>query len=118
MRKKILVCDDDTGILELIKTILQEEGFLVKVINNGKGIKEQIKQYKPDLILLDIWMPGLNGTEVIKLLKTDPETVNIAIILISALNETEEIAIKAGANDYLSKPFNINDLLAKVRRYI
>lgn len=117
MSKKILVCDDDQGILEVIKIVLEKEGFEVKLLANGRGIQKIIKDYKPDLILLDIWMPGVDGEEITKILKKTEETSKIPIVVISALNTTEKIAQESGADDFLEKPFDISDLVKIVKKY-
>lgn len=117
-RKTILVCDDDEGISELLKTILEEANFKVQVLSNGKGIQKAVKEFSPSLILLDVWMPGIKGQEVIKILKRDPEAKKIPIILISALNEISKISKQTEADDFIPKPFDIEDLLKKVRKYI
>ncbi len=110
-RHKILVCDDDTGILEVIKIILEENNYEVKTSSTGKGIQKAILSFAPDLIFLDIWMPGMDGKEVTKLLKKDTLTKNIPIIIISALNNTKDISEDIGANGFLPKPFTIENLL-------
>lgn len=120
MRKRILLCDDDEAISEMIKIMLENEDFQVRLLPNGKAIKKQVKEYSPDLILIDIWMPGIDGKEVVKLLKKDQMSQHIPIIIISALHENQikQIVKKIGADGYLPKPFDIKDLLATVKRYI
>ncbi len=119
MVKRILVCDDDEGISEMIKIMLENAKFEVKLLPNGKAIQRKVKQFSPNLILIDLWMPGLGGKEAIKLLKKDSETAHIPIIIISALHENEinQIVKDVGAEDFLPKPFNMNDLLAVVEEY-
>ncbi len=112
--KKVLVCDDDDGILEVISIILQEQQYDVQTSVNGKAIIKKVKAFCPDVILLDIWMPGIDGREVTKLLKREPQTAGIPIIVISALNDTEKIAKDCGADDFMTKPFDMDDLLEKV----
>lgn len=118
MSKKILVCDDDEAISEMIKIMLENEGYEVRLILNGKAIIKKVLEYQPDLILIDIWMPGMDGKEAIGLLKKDQETKNIPIFIISALHENEisQIVKKAGAQGFLAKPFNISDLLAIIEK--
>lgn len=117
MNKRILICEDDQGILELLKEILEEKGFQVKALTGGKGIQKKILEFLPDLILLDLWMPGMNGKEIIKILKKDDNTKNIPIIIVSALNEAEAVAKNYGVEAYITKPFDIDDLLKTVRKY-
>lgn len=117
MKKRILVCDDDKGILEVMEIMLQTKGWEVKALSDGKGIIKKIQEFKPDLIFLDIWMPGINGKEIVLLLKKDSTTKNIPIIIVSALSDTEAIAKKAGANGHLGKPFEMNELFSIVEQY-
>lgn len=114
---KVLVCDDDQSILEVIKIMLEESGFEVVTINSGKGIQKKITEIKPNLILLDIWMPGMDGKEIITLLRRDKKLRDIPIVVISALNDTENIAKKSGADGFLSKPFSMEDLVGVVYKY-
>lgn len=115
--KKILICDDDLGILEVMKIILEEEGFKVKTLESAKGIIKKISEFKPDLLFLDIWMPGMEGRETVKLLKRDSTTSSLPIVIISALNDTKKIAESTGANGFLAKPFTMRDLITIARKY-
>lgn len=115
---KILVCDDDPGILEVMKIILEESAYEVKTVSTGKGIQKVIKDYQPDLMFLDLWMPKIDGREITKILKKDPQTKNVPIIIVSALNDTEQIAKGIQADGFLPKPFNIADLLKIVESNI
>ena len=115
-KNRILVCDDDPGILEVIKIILEENDFKILTVSTGKGIQKTITSFKPDLIFLDIWMPGIDGKEITTLIKRDPTTKKLPVIIISALNDTEDIAQKVGADGFLSKPFTIENLLAIVEK--
>lgn len=119
MTKKILICDDDQAISEMIQIMLESADFEVKLLSSGKAITKRVKEYAPDLILIDIWMPGLDGKEAIKLLKKDTETQNIPIVIISALHENEikQIIKTIGADAYLPKPFDMDDLFAIVEKY-
>jgi DNA-binding response OmpR family regulator len=117
MVKKIFVCDDDEGILDIVKIILENKGYEVNVTSSGKGIEKKITNYMPDLILLDLWIPGMDGKEITKVLKRQQKTKKIPIIIISALNETEKISKEIGADGFLSKPFDINDLIKIVEKY-
>ncbi len=119
MGKRILICEDDEAILEMIKIMLENGGYQVKPLSNGKSIERKVKEYLPDLILIDIWMPGINGKEVIKLLKRDQSIQKIPVIIISAISEDEinQIIKELGAQGFLSKPFDMTDLLATVKKY-
>lgn len=111
----VMVVEDDPGILEVVKIILEEDGFVVVALGEGTEVEEQIKTKKPDIILIDLWMPGADGEEVVRKLKSQKETKKIPIIVISALADAEKRAQDAGADDFLPKPFNIQDLLLKVK---
>lgn len=115
--KKILLCDDDSGIVAVMKIMLETAGYEVATLNNGKAILKKVAFYKPDLLLLDIWMPGIDGKEIAKLLKRDENFKDIPIIVISALNDTQEIASEIGAEGFLTKPFDMNHFLALVERH-
>lgn len=113
----ILVADDDPAILEVIKIILEENGYKVVTISDGGLVKKEIVAQKPSLVLLDIWMSGHDGRDITKLVKSDNKTKNVPVVVISAHNETEKIAKDAGADNFLSKPFNIDELLSMVKQY-
>lgn len=116
--KKIMICDDDMGILEVMQVVLDDAGYDVKIISSGKSIKDQISEWRPDMLFLDIWMPEIDGKQITKDLKEDPKFKLLPIITISALNDTEKISKEIGADDFLAKPFNIDDLLGKVEKYL
>lgn len=116
-RKKILVVDDDQGIVDVMQIMLEGEGYEVRILTSGKGIQKQVLQYLPDVIFLDIWMPGIDGKQVTKLLKENDQIMHVSIVITSALNDTEKIAKDVGADDFLAKPFQMEDLLAKAKRY-
>ena len=110
-KPRIFVCDDDPGILEVVKIILEENNYDVITASTGKGIQKKLIKSKPNLLLLDLWMPGIEGTEITKILKRDAATKNIPVIIISALNDTKKITKDIGADGFLPKPFAISDLL-------
>src|SRR5437870_5702463 len=115
-KRKILVADDDPAILEALILMLEDAGYEVKTTTNGATIQEVYKEL-PDLILLDIWMSGVDGRDICKQLKHQKKTKHIPIIMISANRDTEDIAKKAGADDFIAKPFEMKNLLAKVEQY-
>ncbi len=115
-KKKILVADDDEGILDVMGIMLESAGYSVTTIIRGEEVLA-IKEDLPDLILLDIWMEGIDGREICKYLKTQSSTKHIPVILISANSDTEEIATQAGADDFICKPFDRKALLQKVGKY-
>ena len=114
--KKILVADDDPAILHSIKMLLTDEGYEVETVVGDKAA-EEVQRYAPDLILLDIWMSGINGRDICKLLKSQAESNHIPIIMISAHSDVEKMSKDCGADDFVAKPFDIFKLLDKVERY-
>jgi len=115
---KILVCDDDDGILDSISLVLEMNGYQVFTLKNSQDILTFVKLNQPDLILIDLWMPGLSGQKATRLLKKDPSLHRIPVIIVSASRETPKVALKCGANDYLCKPFEIQDLKNKIRQHL
>jgi DNA-binding response OmpR family regulator len=108
--KCVLICEDDYSITELARYVLEEKGYRVIVLQNTDGIFPIIEKAKPDLILLDLWMPGLSGEEVTRRLKSDKKTRAIPVIIMSANKDTARIAKQSGADGYLAKPFDIAHL--------
>jgi len=105
--KKILVYDDDVDILEVCSVILTLKGWDVLCKENCLQIFQDIQIYGPDVIVMDNWLPGMDGVEAIQLIKNTPIFTNIPIIFFSANSYAEELAKKAGADYMLSKPFEI-----------
>ncbi len=118
MKKKILIAEDDKAIVDVVKIILEGEGYEVLTANQGTVVHQTIKQDNPDVVLLDIWLFGEDGGEIAREIKANPHTKQIPLILMSAHNETEKITKSVGADDFLLKPFNIDDLLYIVRKHI
>ena len=114
--KKILFVDDEPTIVKIMMNRLKSHSFTVETALNGKEALEKARVFRPDLILLDISMPGMDGYEVCKLLKNDPATAKVPIIMFTASQEEEFITkgIKAGAEDVINKPF-VADLLESIR---
>lgn len=117
MNKKILVADDDPAILHSVKMLLEDEGYQVTTAV-GDTTAQEVEKHLPDLILLDIWMSGMDGRDICKHLKSQPSTKLIPIIMISAHADTEKIAKESGADDYVTKPFDIFKLLEKIEQYV
>jgi DNA-binding response OmpR family regulator len=115
-KKKILVADDDFAICEGISMILEDSGYSVTTTTDGRTIMEA-KEHLPNVILLDIWMSGVDGRDICKQLKKQEETKHIPIIMISANKDVEQLAKEAGADDFIDKPFQMGELLAKVAKY-
>ncbi len=117
MKTKILVADDDPAILDAIKMMLEFCDYDVDTIDDGAVIKI-LRQKKPKLLLLDIWMSGIDGRDICKKLKGLKETRDIPVILISASRDIERSSREAGANDFIAKPFEMNELLTKIEKYV
>lgn len=116
-REKILVIEDDTDILEVIEYNLGREGYRVSTAQNGQDGLRQVQKDAPDLVLLDLMLPGLDGIEVCRVLKRDPLTRPIAIIMVTAKGEESDVVLGlgVGADDYISKPFSPKELVARVQ---
>ena len=114
--KKILVVDDEPDILEILSFNLQKEGYEVITAKDGNDAIQKAKQHEPDLIILDIMMPGKSGIEVCKILRAIPEFENTLIIFLTALSDdTSEIrGLEIGADDYITKPISTKVIASKV----
>lgn len=118
MPKKILVVDDDEGFLELLKVRLTRANYEIITASDGQiGIKFA-QDYRPDLILMDAVMPNLNGYMAVKQLRADEKTRDIPIIILSARDKLEELFAIEGVKDFIRKPFESDELLAKVKKYL
>ncbi|MEN4762611.1 MULTISPECIES: response regulator [unclassified Chryseobacterium] len=117
-KKKILIFDDDTTILEVITIIFEENGYQVEISETSHDILEKVAQYQPDVILMDNWIPKIGGVEATKLLKNHEEFKNIPVIYVTANNDIVALAEQAQADDYVAKPFNLEDLEDKVEKYL
>ncbi len=113
----ILVAEDDRDIQELIVYNLQQEGFKVKALGRGDEIIGLIKKERPDLLFLDVMLPGLSGIEVCKQLRQDSTTRNLPIIMVTAKSsETDKVVgLELGADDYMTKPFSPKELVARAK---
>lgn len=111
--KKILIADDDAGIVDSISMMLEVMGYDVDYTYDGAKVVDALKNH-PDLILLDIWMSGQDGREICKKIKSNIQTKNIPILMISASRDIKQSALDAGADDFMEKPFEMNTLMTKV----
>lgn len=116
-QKKILIADDDPAILEVLTLFLEGVGYEVETTSEGLTTQAFEHGY-PDMLLLDIWMSGWNGRDICRSLKSQEETRHLPILLISANRETERIALEAGADDFIAKPFDLDKLLGKIERLL
>ena len=120
MSKKILIAEDEEHIAKIIKFKLEKNGYEVIHCSNGKDALASIISEKPDLVLLDVMMPGMNGFEVLKEMKAHPEVERIPVIMLTALGqETDTVkGFDLGVKDYIVKPFRTAELLSRVNRFL
>ena len=118
MPKKILAVDDERHIVRLVQINLQKEGYEVVTAENGRDALEKVKTEKPDLIVMDVMMPEMDGFEALEKLKADEETANIPVIMLTAKAQDADVfsGWQKGADLYLTKPFNPAELLTFVKR--
>lgn len=116
----ILIVDDTPATLTVLSNILRGEGYQVRVAPNGERALLAVEKDIPDLILLDINLPDINGFEVCRKIKSDPQMADIPIIFISALDELDNKveAFEAGGTDYITKPFQIREVLVRVQNQL
>ena len=118
MNKKILIFDDDKTILEVITIIFEENGYQVEISETSHDILEKVSQFRPDVILMDNWIPKIGGVEATRLLKNSTDFKDIPVIYVTANNDIVALAKEAMADDYVAKSFNLDDLEEKVAKYI
>jgi len=118
MKKKILVADDDNRILELLRLVLTD--YELHTVQNGEDVFQELNKFTPDLILLDVMMPRINGYETCQLLKADEKTKRIKVMLLSARNEKKDVieGLKCGADYYFTKPFDTKQLQNRVHQIL
>jgi len=117
MKANILVVDDEKDILELVSYNLKKEGFGISVSTDGEDALHQVKQEKYDLIILDLMLPGIQGMELCRILKSSEDTSFVPIIMLSAKSEELDkvLGLEMGADDYITKPFSPRELIARVK---
>ncbi|MCZ7544750.1 MAG: response regulator [Anaerolineae bacterium] len=118
--KRILVVDDEIGALTLIGIMLERGGFEVLKAKNADAALSVLDQETPDLIILDVMMPGMDGIELCRTVRGRPETESTPVLILSARGDAESVmrGMDAGASDYLPKPILHHDLVAKVRKML
>jgi len=119
-REKILMVDDDPMVVDSIGGVLSEHGFRFTGISNGKEGVEKTKELRPDLVILDLMMPGMDGFEMCRILKNDPSTARIPVIMFTAYNDRESRirGLQAGAAEFLGKPVDFTELLVRVENIL
>lgn len=116
-QEKILIVDDNRPNVELLQAHLESAGYNVVAAYGGEEALQKVESEKPDMILLDIMMPRMSGYEVCRRLKADPKSKVIPIVMVTALNELEDVekGVDVGADDFLMKPINKLELIARVK---
>jgi len=116
-KENILVVEDEEDIQELVRYNLAKEGYPVATVDSGEEGLKQARAKRPDLIILDLMLPGMDGLEVCKLLKNEPKTQHIPIVMLTAKGEESDVVsgLELGADDYITKPFSPKVLIARIR---
>jgi two-component system alkaline phosphatase synthesis response regulator PhoP len=119
-KRKILVVDDEVDLVETVRFPLEMEGFDVLVSYNGEDALNQARKEKPDLIILDLMLPKLDGYKVCRLLKFDERYKHIPILILTAKTQEKDktLGMETGANEYITKPFEMDYLMEKVKAYL
>lgn len=120
MPKTVLIADDEVDIVETLQFMLQAEGYICKVAYDGEEALALAKTVNPDLMILDVMMPKINGYKVCRLLKFDAKYKDIPILMVTARSQDEDklIGEETGANEYITKPFDIEAVINKVKNYL
>ncbi|GGI26731.1 response regulator [Pedobacter mendelii] len=116
--KKIFVFDDNRDILDLCTFIFEDAGYEIKTSESANDIENQVAAYMPDIIFMDNWLPDLGGIQATKAIKNNPDLKHIPVIYFSANNDISALADEAGADSYLSKPFDIEALEEIVKKHL
>jgi two-component system phosphate regulon response regulator PhoB len=116
-KEKILIVEDEEDILELVRYNLTKEGYLVDGVMSGEDALHKVKKERYDLIVLDLMLPGVDGLDVCRMLKRDPQTAHLPVIMLTAKSEEADIVIglELGADDYITKPFSPRILVARTK---
>lgn len=117
MNRKILVCDDNADILEMLVMLLENYGYDVVSEHNSFNVFNVVNKENPGLLIVDLWMPVMSGDEVVKQLRNYPKTQFLPVIVMSACIDGKQTATAAGASHFISKPFDIFNLLEKVEQF-
>ncbi|MEC8614782.1 MAG: response regulator transcription factor [Verrucomicrobiota bacterium] len=117
---RVLVVDDESDVTELLQYRLEQEGYRVATLNDPLGFVVKVREFEPDLMLLDIMMPELSGIQLCRIVRADPLMKDIPVIFLSARGEVEDRikGLEAGAEDYVAKPFNTNELLLRISKML
>lgn len=117
-QKTIVVFDDDQDLLDIFRFLLEEEGYKVVLFNNCDDVVQKVRETKPALILMDNWIPLVGGEKAIILLKLEEDLKHIPVVLVSASNDVNEAANRAGADGFIAKPFDFELMLDMVTKFL
>ena len=115
---KTIICDDDQGNLDVLELLLELDGYRIIKVNDSAKLIEKIREQSPDILLVDLWMPMICGHEIIKIIRKNPELYQLPIIAFSASHDGEQIALGAGADYYVSKPFDIEEIIEAIKKLL
>jgi two-component system alkaline phosphatase synthesis response regulator PhoP len=117
MKNTILIVEDEKDIVKMLEYNLKKEGFKTLSVRNGEAAIEAAKSERPELVILDLMLPGMDGLEVCKTLKTDSKTSSIPIIMLTAKSQESDkvVGLELGADDYITKPFSPRELIARIK---
>ena len=120
MAKQILIVDDEPNVVMPIQFLMEQQGYRVMIAERGEDALDLVYQYKPDLVLLDIMLPGISGYEVCEIIRLNPNYRNVKIVFLTAKGREVEIAqgLALGADAYITKPFSNAALIAKVKEVL
>ena len=118
--QRVLVLDDEEAVTELLQYKLEQEGYRCEVLNDPLLFVARVREFEPDLMILDIMMPELNGLQLCRIARADPKMKSIPIVFLTARGEAEDRVkgLETGADDYISKPFNSKELMLRIRNIL
>src|SRR5439155_17234472 len=120
MTKRILIADDELAVRQLLELVLRSQGYDVLVAQNGDQLVRMAQERVPDLVVIDLMMPYLDGYEAIRQLRNDTRTAHLPMVVLTAKSTPDDVVIgfETGADDYITKPFNIPELLARIKGHL
>lgn len=119
-KKKILIADDNENIRDALTYLLEDEGYELGLAKDGSDTLKKVREFHPDILFLDIMMPEMNGYEVCRIIKNDPELKNIYVIMLTAKGQVaeQERGKEVGADEYIVKPFSPMEILSKIKNIL
>ncbi|PZP65070.1 MAG: two-component system response regulator [Azospira oryzae] len=120
MGKRILIADDEPNIVVSLEFLMERQGYQIRVANDGEEVLRAVHEFRPDLILLDVMLPGKSGFEVCQRLREDPAWQKLKVVMLTAKGRDTEVAkgLALGADAYITKPFSTKELIAQVKRLL